>query len=339
HARRMWTILAGAFLFGLLLSVYVAQRPPAARMPVMAAFVLALIAALLVPLYDGKILGVLLIFFMTAFALSLRQWLKGHEDAAFLTGGTGLFLAAMILNVDAFLDRSVYIAFGLLLTALMFVEVRAHRRALRRRHEAELAAARLEGELTKRQLQPHFLMNTLTSLMEWVEQKPEAASRMIEALSGEYRLLRKMQPRTLVPVAEELELCRAHLDVMRYRTDRTFRLETAGVDLSAAIPPGLFHTLIENAFSHGGWRNGKLFTLEERKLEGGGRLYRFTAPGPPAEPNPSASNGREGIGLSYIRARLGESFGGAWRLTSRPCAAGWETLIEVPENEYSHRRG
>ena len=40
---------------------------------------------------------------------------------------------------------------------------------------------------------------------------------------------------------------------------------------------------------------------------------------------------REGTGLRYIKARLEESFPGAWSLTGEPVAAGWRTTIEIAE--------
>src|SRR5205085_2260579 len=43
--------------------------------------------------------------------------------------------------------------------------------------------ARLELEMLRRHLQPHFLMNTLTALSEWIEEDPKTAVKMIESLS------------------------------------------------------------------------------------------------------------------------------------------------------------
>jgi hypothetical protein len=40
-----------------------------------------------------------------------------------------------------------------------------------------------------------------------------------------------------------------------------------------------------------------------------------------------------GTGLRYIRARLDESFHGAWKLSQRAVSEGWETIIELSATE------
>ena len=69
------------------------------------------------------------------------------------------------------------------------------RRAKQLRKEYEfslLLSERLKNELLKKQLQPHFLMNTLTSLIDWIEEAPEIGIQFIEALANEFTLLSNM---------------------------------------------------------------------------------------------------------------------------------------------------
>jgi hypothetical protein len=46
-----------------------------------------------------------------------------------------------------------------------------------------LLAQRLEIELLKKNIQPHFLLNTLTVLIEVIEQAPATAVKLIEAVA------------------------------------------------------------------------------------------------------------------------------------------------------------
>ena len=83
----------------------------------------------------------------------------------------------------------------------------------------------------------HF-MNTLTALSEWIEQEPATAVRMIESLADELRVLAAVSTRRLVPAAEELHLCRTHLENMGLRRDITYALETDGVDGASHLGHG-----------------------------------------------------------------------------------------------------
>ena len=178
------------------------------------------------------------------------------------------------------------------------------RRERREARQARLTAARLEIELLKKSVQPHFLMNTLTALAQTVEENPARAVKLIRRLAA-------MAGEKQIPLARELDLCRAHLGVMRARTDIEWKLDAEGVDGTAAVPPALFLTLIENGFSHQRARKGaNTFTLRAAAGPNGVR-YTFRSPGT-VTATPGRAEG--GTGLRYVRARLEESFPGAWQL-------------------------
>src|SRR3546814_19410817 len=67
--------------------------------------------------------------------------------------------------------------------------VRLHFRTVREQDMARYAAQRLELDLLKQHLKPHFLMNTLTALAGWIEESPHTAVRMVDALADEFRTL------------------------------------------------------------------------------------------------------------------------------------------------------
>ena len=142
----------------------------------------------------------------------------------------------------------------------------------------ELRSARLEIELLRRHLQPHFLMNTLTALSEWFEQEPDVATEMIQDLGRELRILGDISSRSSITIAQELELCRSHLAVMARRRDEQLELSAEGVDPEACIPPAIFHTLLENALTHNSYRDRPAcFRLRQSNFEGRVR-YVFEAP-------------------------------------------------------------
>ncbi|HUG09768.1 MAG TPA: histidine kinase [Opitutaceae bacterium] len=201
--------------------------------------------------------------------------------------------------------------------------------------DTKLMAARLEIELLKKSLQPHFLMNTLTALSQVIEEKPAAAVRLIDDLAVGFRSLARFSGEKQVSIGEELALCRAHLGVMSARTDLNWSLEAEGIDASASVPPALFLTLIENGFSHQRPRkDATTFTLRAERTSDGVR-YIFLSPGTITEDTARVSGG---TGLRYVCARLEESFHDAWKLTQGAVAGGWETVIELREAARSGAR-
>lgn len=210
------------------------------------------------------------------------------------------------------------------LTASLAVQLREERRQAQ---AAQLAAARLELELLKKNIQPHFLLNTLATVLETIEQEPRVAAALVEALAGEFRILTRVAGEKLIPLGEELELCRAHLRVMSLRKEAVCALQAEGLDEAAPVPPALFHTLIENGLTHLAPREGKYEFELRREVGAGETRYVLFARGVRERDAAPAAAGREGTGLRYIKARLEESFTGRWALEGGPADDGWRTDI------------
>ncbi|MEM8712037.1 MAG: histidine kinase, partial [Planctomycetota bacterium] len=206
----------------------------------------------------------------------------------------------------------------------------------RRLSVAQARAARLEAELLKKHLQPHFLMNTLTSIMEWVETDPPRGARAMESLSSELRTLVDISGETLIPMSVELDLCRAHLSVMEFRQGVSVELDVEGVNGDELIPPAVIHTLIENALTHNAYGEGAVrFRLAEKKAGRDRRIVlRTPLAGSPRRSRP------EGGGLRYVRTRLEESFPGAWSIQSGAEDGEWWTRIHLSSQSsgYAARR-
>ena len=105
----------------------------------------------------------------------------------------------------------------------------------------------------KRQLDPHFLFNSLSILDYLVQEKQtERASDYIKKLANIYRYLLKQEEHTTVEVSKELDFVNLYTDVMRERFLDTFEVNIAfskGVESKKVIPCAL-QVLVENAFKH-----------------------------------------------------------------------------------------
>jgi len=256
--------------------------------------------------------------------------LQGHAGARYL------MIGALATGVWTSIDPRSYTWVGFLprfLPTMLGATVMLASAARREREEAERTrqmAARLELELLKKNLQPHFLFNTLTALTELVEQRPADAVGLIEDLAGEFRLMASMAAERTVSLAQELALCRAHLRILGVRTGREYRLEAEGVDEDAPVPPALFLTLIENAFSHQRAScSPVVFRLHGTREASGAVHYAFDSPGEIAPARASAGPG--GTGLRYVRARLEESFPRRWTFLDGATAQGWRSRITIQE--------
>ncbi|MEL6194325.1 MAG: histidine kinase, partial [Bacteroidota bacterium] len=184
----------------------------------------------------------------------------------------------------------------------------------------------LQIELLKKNIQPHFLLNTLTSLISWVEESPKSAVKFIEALADEFEHVRTVAEKTLIPIQEEIDLCRAHLKVMQFRNEIPYMLTVENIEDEEKVPPGLFLTILENGLTHNRIKAEKAtFTLSFHQ-ESNYKSYIFISPG---EPLHEKKEGVTGTGMKYIHARLKESYHDKWTINSHHTSEGWKTEIKI----------
>lgn len=265
--------------------------------------------------------------FAFALAAALYAVVRRARGARLVLAGIALSAAWFFHEPERFLWEDFPLAILPTLLSFMCAIGLDLRRERDEARETKLTAARLELELLRKSLQPHFLMNTLTALAQAIEENPSRAVRLIDDLADELRTLARFSQEKQVPLETEIELCRTHLRVMSVRTERPWDLAVNGIDPQAAVPPAVFFTLIENGFTHQEPLEGSTrFRLQGEALPDGGVRYAFFSPGRP-RPNGSHRNG--GSGLRYIKARLNESWTGRWQFAQEPVAGGWQTVIEL----------
>lgn len=330
HIVRLRIVTAMAWLVSFFLLTFLTDQ---FRLEGRRRFWVVALLALSLPLifvtsWDGKVVISLAGGLLLALGWSASALWQNLEGARLATAGIVGCLFILLWEPWRFLDRNLYLGLGLLLILLLASHARSVRSTQLEAESARLHSARLELELLKRQLQPHFLMNTLTALSEWVEEDPATAVRMIEALADEMRLLVRVAEQRSIPLDDELRLCRSHLAVMGWRKDCDYRLQTELEIPAAQVPPALFHTLVENAVTHGEATADTVFQLSQRRGDGELR-YVFQAP-LPTPFDVREGTAAEGTGLRYVRARLQECFGDAWSLTQGPRGQVWQTEISVP---------
>lgn len=287
---------------------------------------LGLLIAPFIPGFDGKSLVALLIGMLTSLTAVARPAWRG-DWAARITGlALIVFVALIFLRGPNLLDRDLFLAITALCGVLFIDQILDMRRERRARVEADRRSRQLELELVRRGIAPHFLMNTLNSLAEWVESDPQVGVRMIHALGEQMRDLAGISNRDLVPLAQEIDLVRSYLAVMSFRTDTPFELEVGAYPSGLSIPPGVLHTLAENAFSHNRFPGGGTFTLA---IEAAGHDFRLVFQTPQARARRVKQG--SGQGHAYVRGRLTSAFGERADFHSYALDDGaWRSLIDLP---------
>ncbi len=224
-------------------------------------------------------------------------------------------------------DISLFLSFGVIIMSMLYVLAIRSEEQRQAYESSRLFSARLEIELIKKNIQPHFLLNTLTSLMDWVEESPQHAVRFIESLAEEFKILGRIADKKLISIEEEIALCKTHLNVMRYRNEINYQWEEQGIDADEMIPPALLHTALENGITHSRPQADGAITFRlsfERAPSQ--KKYALTIFGGKSE---RSTKDREGTGLRYMKARLQESYGSHWKLTSQDVREGWQTTFTI----------
>jgi hypothetical protein len=279
-----------------------------------------------VPGYDLWTLLTLALPITMALTLVVPAARRRENGAASMAAAFVFFLGLVVVDTWGFLDRGFYLGSAALAIVLLRDQWRVGLDARAREIDARRRVDMLEAQLLRRRFAPHWLLNTLNALTEWIEADPPTAVRLIEALGEEYHLVAEMSGKAWVSLGEEIALCRKHLEVMSLRVDRAFHLECRQVDEQLRVPPGIVQTLIENAFSHGRYVTGATFVLCQTPGIDGAQL-ELTTP-TPEDDAPAATRTHHGEGMDYVHAQLRQGFGDAARLFHGPTeTGGWRTQL------------
>ncbi len=190
----------------------------------------------------------------------------------------------------------------------------------------------------QRQINPHFLFNTLNSITSLVRSKPELAREMIVKLANILRVLLKDRE-AFVTFSEELEFTDDYLDIEVVRFGEKLRVvkEIAPDTLQVVVPSMLLQPLIENSIKHGlePRIDGGTVTLRSRITSDGRLRIEVEDDGVGIIPGRSASDSAQrsgnGIGINNVRERIKVLYGEAAEvfIESRP-GRGTKVAVTMP---------
>ena len=270
---------------------------------------------------------VLMLFLIVAFEIA-REWVAREVPR---TGPRRLFALStgnLALQPLVWLSAPMVVGTALKVWNTLRIELKL------KEQERLLLEARLDA--LQRQINPHFLFNTLNSIASLVRTKPALAREMTVKLASILRSLLRDHD-TYVPLSEELRFTDNYLDIEVVRFGRDKLRVEKDIDpasLTVMVPSILLQPLIENSIKHGLEPRIRGGTITLRSRLESGRLRIEVADDGVGMSTPAAGSlprSGSGIGMQNVRQRLEVLYGpqASFEIVSNP-GRGTLVSIELP---------
>lgn len=180
---------------------------------------------------------------------------------------------------------------------------------------AQLSSQLSEAQLSalKMQIHPHFLFNTLNSIVGLIQEDHDAAELMTTKLSEFLRMTLQNSGELMATLRQEFYFLKTYLDIEKVRFQERLSIEFVYDEniLSAKIPHLILQPLVENSIKHGiGSKKtgGKIIISAHRvednlilKVEDKGNRF--------SENSHNFAPRKNGVGLKNTEARLRQLYG------------------------------
>ncbi len=209
------------------------------------------------------------------------------------------------------------------------------------RSETRIASAavqeahRMELQMLRAQLDPHFLFNSLNGIAAEISPHPDSAREMVRKLSLYLRYSLDHRRRSTSPLADEMNAMSCYLDIEKARFgDRLdFAIQATEEARWRLVPSFLLQPLVENAIKHGLLESRQTLKLSITAAAAGD-LLEISVSNSGHLTTPEAHSTR--LGLETLRRRLdlhyprrhvfelvgeGETVRAALKLQGDPCCA------------------
>lgn len=179
-------------------------------------------------------------------------------------------------------------------------DVEARRQRLSAR-KAQDEARKMELQMLRAQLDPHFLFNSLNGISAEIGPHPDTAVEMIDELSDYLRYSLDHRKQVLAPLSAELDTMNSYLRMEKARFGDRLQANVTSDDQSRhrQVPSFLLQPFVENAVKHGLQDSSGPLEIAIRARSSGALLkIDVTNTGSLHPPF------HEGVGLSTLRRRL-----------------------------------
>ena len=208
-------------------------------------FFVAAISAIAQPML---LLSLLLLYLAYPSLSKLNYWLGLALTFLIITltcsGLHQLFSQLLIFDNLPTLTRTLF--FVTVITFITLYYFNLHHRA----YSPAVAEARLQA--LQARIRPHFLFKSINAVLSLIRSQPKQAEIALEDMADLFRVL-MADNRDLVPLANEIALCRQYLALEKLRLEDRLLVQWQIEDMppDALIPPLVLQPLLENAVYHG----------------------------------------------------------------------------------------
>jgi len=111
---------------------------------------------------------------------------------------------------------------------------------------------RAELDILRNQVSPHFLFNSLNTLVALIPDDPQLAMRFTKDLSAVYRYILQHKDKEVVDLGTELDFTAAYINLMKVRFEEALQINIAvqPEHRSLLVAPLTLQLLLENALKH-----------------------------------------------------------------------------------------
>ncbi len=144
----------------------------------------------------------------------------------------------------------IYILIGIALLVAILIAMWFNRKNLKNKYEKVV----LQQQLLRSQMNPHFLFNTLNTILHTTDTQPEKTKQYILKLSRLLRTTLENSREEFVPLQDEIEAIDNYLNLQSNFSEKFDFKVTIASELETEftyVPPMLIQPFVENAIIHG----------------------------------------------------------------------------------------
>ncbi len=257
--RIRWSALLGVLSFGILVPTFFIPLELGSRLHFLSIMVATITSAVI---WEGSKLIQALVLYFFPWEKSIIRHLVFEIASVFVFSSLVLILGIFIYSI---LGSSVNITVGVVLQnifvsfalALLFIAINEGAFLFGKWKQSLVEQERLRQEnliakveSLKKQLDPHFLFNSLSVLSGVVYKDPVLADRFITKLAQVYRYVLEHNEETSVPLQKEIAVVEAYCFLLNVRFFNNVILKVKLDGVVGAVLPMSIQLLVENAVKH-----------------------------------------------------------------------------------------
>jgi len=257
--RVKWTSLLGALSFGIVVPTFFIPLELGSKEHLLCILIATVTSYVI---WEGsKLIQALVLYFFpweesiikhlvyevaSVFVFSSLMLIVGILTYSWLVSAVYITLGVVLQNIFvSFLLALLFIAFNE--GAFLFAKWKQSLLEQERLRQENLIA---KVERLKKQLDPHFLFNSLSVLSGVVYKDPVLADHFITKLSQVYRYVLEHNDEKQVPLSKEISMVEAYCFLLNVRFYNKVTLDVQLKETTAYVLPMSIQLLVENAVKH-----------------------------------------------------------------------------------------